>query len=507
MFSIYLVTGDENRTYKISKLDEFPLFIESVEKALNRTSQTWEHLRILIKWQSYDDIKYSLNEIKWCQIDHEINKKFLNYDPAEYEHFLNEQAKQEENNIISLENCFDMFTQCEELSDDNSWTCTKCKKQTNAYKKLNIKSLPPILIIHLKRFFYKSSSSNSKLTTPVWFPISKLDMSKYMISDDLPDSNLNDIYIPSSCTSDSEYIYDLYAVCNHKGRDMANGHYTAYCKNPIDLKWYCFDDANCINLSNMHSQVNSPIWKIYNNGSDNVFNENAYILFYKKRQCMANEKWWVNYVDQALLDFDEYNHFLRYYELIESKQNEEQEKKKKNYLSDNFQYFYQPIKPKIEKRPPELFRSPDNCNFPINCYDETNRPRRLSNKHHTLSTSINSSPNKLNHSNSPSTASSSSKDYANSTIFNRTVSSSNSNDLIDLNYTMNKLSITDDYLKFPNDNEFIYTVSPKSNVFYPQSDFLTNKQIDQQPRNYVRSVNSNPTANRYGNPNSIETSI
>lgn len=58
-------------------------------------------------------------------------------------------------NLTTLNDCFELFTQCEELSDDNSWTCTKCKKQTNAYKKLSINTVPPILIIHLKRFFYK----------------------------------------------------------------------------------------------------------------------------------------------------------------------------------------------------------------------------------------------------------------------------------------------------------------------------------------------------------------
>ena len=58
-------------------------------------------------------------------------------------------------NTTTLNDCFELFTQCEELTDENSWMCPKCKKQTNALKKLCISSVPPILIIHLKRFFYK----------------------------------------------------------------------------------------------------------------------------------------------------------------------------------------------------------------------------------------------------------------------------------------------------------------------------------------------------------------
>lgn len=37
-------------------------------------------------------------------------------------------------------------------------------------------------------------------------------------------------------------IYDCYAVSNHYG-NMGFGHYTAYCKNPLNNKWYEFDDS------------------------------------------------------------------------------------------------------------------------------------------------------------------------------------------------------------------------------------------------------------------------
>lgn len=94
----------------------------------------------------------------------------------------NHHQQQPEQKVTSatLNDCFELFTQREELTDENSWMCPKCKKQTNASKKLCISTVPPILIIHLKRFFYKSKSSNFKLTTPVWFPTCNLDISKYI---------------------------------------------------------------------------------------------------------------------------------------------------------------------------------------------------------------------------------------------------------------------------------------------------------------------------------------
>jgi hypothetical protein len=58
--------------------------------------------------------------------------------------------------------------------------------------------------------------------------------------------------------------YDLYAVCNHDG-NMQGGHYTAYCKNPIDGSWYSFDDT-----------------KVSQMLETSVVTSDAYILFYQR---------------------------------------------------------------------------------------------------------------------------------------------------------------------------------------------------------------------------------
>ena len=87
------------------------------------------------------------------------------------------------------------------------------------------------------------------MTTPVWFPVSNLDMSKYLEKNQntLSNSGKNDLnendimknrdYF-STNGNETEYdysqetnthrssVYDLFAVCNHKGQNMANGHYT-----------------------------------------------------------------------------------------------------------------------------------------------------------------------------------------------------------------------------------------------------------------------------------------
>ena len=43
--------------------------------------------------------------------------------------------------------------------------------------------------------------------------------------------------------TDESMIYDCYAVSNHFG-NMGFGHYTAFAQNPLDNKWYEFDDSS-----------------------------------------------------------------------------------------------------------------------------------------------------------------------------------------------------------------------------------------------------------------------
>ena len=131
--------------------------------------------------------------------------------------------------------------------------CSHCRRKENGtVKHLQIWSTPAVLIIHLKRFC-QTKVSNSKLTYPVEFPLVDLNVKRFLST-----SNDHD---------EREYgLYDLYAVCNHRG-SMSNGHYTAYCQNPITGKWFCYDDHLVSEIE--PSRVCTP---------------DAYILFYKRRE-------------------------------------------------------------------------------------------------------------------------------------------------------------------------------------------------------------------------------
>uniref|UniRef100_A0A8C9W4D6 Ubiquitin carboxyl-terminal hydrolase 32 n=1 Tax=Scleropages formosus TaxID=113540 RepID=A0A8C9W4D6_SCLFO len=68
------------------------------------------------------------------------------------EHASVEQSRQAQAEPISLDSCLRAFTGEEELGEDELYYCSKCRTHRLATKKLDLWRLPPILIVHLKRF-------------------------------------------------------------------------------------------------------------------------------------------------------------------------------------------------------------------------------------------------------------------------------------------------------------------------------------------------------------------
>ncbi len=84
------------------------------------------------------------------------------------------------------------------------------------------------------------------MTTPVWFPVTGLDISRYIEksascgaesqANNYDSSDCEGSYdlVDATAASKSDlYMYDLFAVANHRGTNMANGHYTGkgICSN------------------------------------------------------------------------------------------------------------------------------------------------------------------------------------------------------------------------------------------------------------------------------------
>lgn len=157
-----------------------------------------------------------------------FNKRFYNKkaidDYAEHSSLSTQLVKKKD--VLSLKDCFNLYTKTEKLSENDYWYCSKCKNHEPSTKKFDIWSLPKVLVLQLKRFSY-SRNYRDKIDTLVDFPLKDLDIKDYLIQETTDDI----------CTK-----YDCIAVSNHYG-SLGGGHYTAYGMNRYDNKWYYFDDS------------------------------------------------------------------------------------------------------------------------------------------------------------------------------------------------------------------------------------------------------------------------
>lgn len=149
---------------------------------------------------------------------------------------------------LSIYDCIAKFMEPEQLHGDNQYKCNKCDSKQDASKQTGFWLLPEILIVHFKRFDY----NGNKITKRIEFPINNLNLSRFKVTAN-PD------------TQEMEF-YDLYAVISHTG-SLNSGHYVANILLDSQNKWVCFNDDKVDYLNNITELVN----------------ENAYILFYKKK--------------------------------------------------------------------------------------------------------------------------------------------------------------------------------------------------------------------------------
>ena len=64
----------------------------------------------------------------------------------------------------TLQDCIREFCKPERLVGDSQWHCPKCKAFRDAEKTLALWTVPPILIVHLKRFEYDRRGRRCKIT-------------------------------------------------------------------------------------------------------------------------------------------------------------------------------------------------------------------------------------------------------------------------------------------------------------------------------------------------------
>ena len=176
---------------------------------------------------------------------------------------------------VTLEECLDAFAKEEKIPEAY---CSKCKDFRVQTKRMSLWRLPPVMIIHLKRFQF-TPTLRRKLRELVVFPTEGLDLSRIMapssVTKENGSSGKHSEGSGEMSTEElkddgrSEMLYDLYGVIHHQGA-LSGGHYVASIKSEIDGQWRLFNDA-----------------QIYEINARDVVDPSAYILFYIRRDVSA----------------------------------------------------------------------------------------------------------------------------------------------------------------------------------------------------------------------------
>ena len=156
---------------------------------------------------------------------------------------------------ITISDCIEKYCQMEQLDESEMWYCNRCKEHVRAWKQFHLYRSPPILIIHLKRFQYHSTTHRrDKIETFIDFPLIGLDLTNEF----------------THWTEEEQPMYDCYAVSNHYG-GLGGGHYTAYALSD-EGEWCYFDDSRVTIGVDPKEVVSSA----------------AYVLYYRRRDVVLD---------------------------------------------------------------------------------------------------------------------------------------------------------------------------------------------------------------------------
>lgn len=171
------------------------------------------------------------------------------------ESFLDLSIDVEQNS--SLTNCLFNFSSVETLSRGDKFYCDKCCSLQEAQKRMKIKKLPKILVVHLKRFkFIEQLNQHKKLSYRVVFPFELIVQ-----------NTSHDAVRPDT-------RYNLFAVVVHVGIGPNHGHYVSMIKSANT--WLLFDDDT------IDVVQESDITSCFGSSNDIVTNTDCgYLLFYQ----------------------------------------------------------------------------------------------------------------------------------------------------------------------------------------------------------------------------------
>ncbi|XP_055992954.1 ubiquitin carboxyl-terminal hydrolase 10 [Sorex fumeus] len=138
---------------------------------------------------------------------------------------------------------------------------TKTRQEVEVSRRVTLEKLPPVLVLHLKRFVYEKSGGCQKLVKNIDYPVD-LEISRELLSPGVKNKNLK-----------CHRTYRLFAVVYHHGSSATGGHYTTDVFQIGLSGWLRIDDQTVRVVSQY--QVVKP-----------AAGRTAYLLYYRRADLL-----------------------------------------------------------------------------------------------------------------------------------------------------------------------------------------------------------------------------
>jgi ubiquitin C-terminal hydrolase len=204
---------------------------------------------IIYNFQTYFFINFPLEEVRKYKIEIMNNQQnniinniqnqfnfimnpFNNFNMLQQNQFMVNQQILMNNNIkeVNISECFDYDQKINYMSGQNQMYCNFCRNNTNSYMKTNLYTGPEVLILILNR------GKGIEFDVKIYFT-EELNLSKYIEN------------------KESGYMYKLIGVITHLGESSMSGHFIAYCKDPLNGKWFKYNDAIVDEVNDFKKEV------------------------------------------------------------------------------------------------------------------------------------------------------------------------------------------------------------------------------------------------------------
>lgn len=104
-----------------------------------------------VAWREFlKNMQSIVHSLFFGQIRSTVKCRTCGFESATYEGFSHLSLElPQDNRQCGIDDCLDLYFNGEIIE---GWTCPQCKQNRDAIKKLDICKLPPVLVIHFKRF-------------------------------------------------------------------------------------------------------------------------------------------------------------------------------------------------------------------------------------------------------------------------------------------------------------------------------------------------------------------